>query len=239
MKEDDIARAPARPNFIRRLYDWTIAWADTRYGFVALALIAFAESSFFPIPPDVLLIAMAFAAPKKWIRIAFVCTLFSLLGGVFGWFIGHGFWELTKDFFFDYIPGFTPELFEKVSGFYEDNAFIAILGAALTPIPYKIFTIAAGVCNVSLWTLVVASILGRGGRFFLVGAIIRLLGPKAKAFIEKYFNWMVSIFFILLVAGFIALKFAWPHEDAGNEPAGNAATTPAAVAPVHSGALPQ
>jgi len=227
--KDPITAAPKRANIVRRLYDWTIAWADTRYGFAALALIAFAESSFFPIPPDVLLIAMTFAAPPKWMRIAFVCTLFSVIGGVAGWYIGHGFWELTKDFFFSYVPGFTPELFDQVSGLYDDNAFIAILGAALTPIPYKIFTIAAGVCNVSIPTLIVASIIGRGARFFMVGGIIRLLGPKAKTFLEKYFNWLVWIFFFLLVAGFVALKLLWPHKDTST--AESAATPPAITAP--------
>ena len=214
---DTTAVPVKRAGWMRRMYNWTIAWADTRYGFAALAILAFAESSFFPIPPDVLLIAMAFAAPKKWVRIAGVCTVFSVLGGVFGWYIGHGFWGLTQNFFFDYVPGFTPELFAKVSGLYGDNAFLAILGAALTPIPYKIFTIAAGVCDISIPTLIIASIIGRGGRFFLVAAIIRILGPKAKAFIEKYFNTLVWAFFLLLVAGFVAVKYAFPHNEAASQ----------------------
>ncbi len=196
-----------KENLLKRLYNWTISWAETPYSMIALVLLSFAESSFFPIPPDVLLIPMVFALPKKWWWIASVCTLSSVLGGVFGWGIGYFGWSVLKDIFFTYIPGFTPELFDLVSKQYQDNAFIAILGAALTPIPYKIFTIAAGVCDVSISTLVIGSLLGRGGRFFAVSLIIYLVGDKAKIFIDKYFNLIVSVFFVLLVGGFVLIKY--------------------------------
>ncbi len=228
---DASAATQGKSNIVRRLYDWTIHWADTPYAYVALALLAFAESSFFPIPPDVLVIAMTFAAPKKWWKIAGTCMIFSVLGGVAGWLIGYGFWELTQNFFFTYVPGFTPELFAKVSNMYADNAFLAIFGAALTPIPYKIFTIASGVCNISIPVLIVASIFGRGGRFFAVALVIRLLGDKAKVFLDKYFNLLVTLFFILLVAGFVALKYAWPkhHADDSAPPAQVEQVEPSAV----------
>lgn len=175
---------------------------------IALVVLAFAEASFFPIPPDVLLIPMVFALPRRWWVIAGACTIASTLGGVFGWLIGLLGWDLLKDFFFNYVPGFTPELFDLVSEKYKQNALLAVFGAALTPIPYKIFTIAAGVCGVPLFELILGSILGRGGRFFLVALIILLVGDKAKPFIDKYFNLLVSIFFILLVGGFVLIKYA-------------------------------
>jgi len=199
--------ASTKPNILKRLYNWTISWADTPVGLWALAALSFAESSFFPIPPDVLLIPLVFGAPKKWWKIALVCTLASVAGGVFGWGIGHLAWSATQDFFFNYIPGFTRENFAAVERLYQDNAFLAIFGAAFTPIPYKIFTIAAGVCNVDIFTLMAASLVGRGGRFFLVGIIIYFVGPAAKPFIDKYFNALATAFFVLLVAGFILIKY--------------------------------
>ncbi len=197
-----------KENFIKRLYNWTIHWAETPYSMVALVVLAFAEASFFPIPPDVLLIPMVFALPRRWWVIAGACTIASTLGGVFGWLIGLFGWDLVKDFFFNYVPGFTPELFDLVSEKYKQNALLAVFGAALTPIPYKIFTIAAGVCDVPLFELILGSILGRGGRFFLVALIILLVGDKAKPFIDKYFNLLVSAFFVLLVGGFVLIKYA-------------------------------
>ena len=197
----------SNPNILKRLYNWTISWAEKPQGLWALAVLSFAESSFFPIPPDVLLIPLVFGAPKKWWRIALICTLASTVGGVFGWYIGHAAWDATQSFFFNYVPGFTHENFDFVRQSYQSNAFLAIFGAALTPIPYKIFTIAAGVCDVSIATLIAASLLGRGGRFFAVALIIYFVGPKAKEFIDKYFNILASAFFVLLVLGFVLVKF--------------------------------
>lgn len=191
---------------MRRLYDWTVSWADKPKSMAALSAFSFAESSFFPIPPDVLLIPMTFGAPKKWFKIAAVCTAASVLGGILGWWIGHAIWSAVSDFFFTYIPGFTKETFEIVEQKYKENAFLAIFGAALTPIPYKIFTIAAGVCKVDIITLVIASIFGRGARFFAVALVIRIVGPAAKPLIDKYFNVIATAFFILLVLGFVAIK---------------------------------
>lgn len=200
-------QARATRNPLRKLYYWTLHWADTRYALPALVILSFAESSFFPIPPDILLMAMCFARPQKWLLYSAWCTAASVAGGVLGWYLGWGFWELTKGFFFDIVPGFTPEVFDKVQHLYQDNAFLAILTAAFTPIPYKVFTVAAGVCAVSIPTLIMASLLGRGGRFFLVGGIIRFFGPKAKPFLEKNFEWATVLLLVLFVAGFAAIKF--------------------------------
>lgn len=201
----DQARATKNP--LRKLYFWTLHWADTKYALPALVIMSFAESAFFPIPPDVLLMAMCFARPQKWVLYSFWCTIASVAGGVLGWFLGWGFWELTKNFFFNIVPGFTPEVFGKVQELYQDNAFLAILAAAFTPIPYKVFTVAAGVFMVSIPTLILASVLGRGGRFFLVGGVIRFLGPRARPFLEKNFEWATVVLLILFVAGFASIKY--------------------------------
>ena len=115
--------ARATKNPLRKLYYWTLHWADTKYALPALCVLSFAESSFFPIPPDILLMAMCFARPQKWILYSAWCTVASVAGGVLGWFLGWGFWEMTKNFFFQIVPGFTPEIFEKVQHLYADNAF--------------------------------------------------------------------------------------------------------------------
>lgn len=190
---------------IRRLYDWVLSWADTRFGVPALAAVSFIESSFFPVPPDPLLMALCLGKPKKSFWFAFVCSVSSVLGGILGYFIGLALWELLSGFFFTYL--FTPEAFTYVGERYEENAFIAILGAALTPIPYKVFTIGAGVFKISLLTLIAASVIGRSARFFIEAGLIFFLGDRIKSFIDRYFNILVTLFFILLVLGFILVKF--------------------------------
>ncbi|MBN23287.1 MAG: cytochrome B [Bdellovibrionaceae bacterium] len=192
---------------VRRLYDWVVHWAETPYAQPALFMIAFVESAFFPIPPDVLLIAMGVSASKKSLRYALICTLGSVTGGCFGYFIGMGLWGSMSEFFFTYIPNFTPELFEKVKDLYQDNAALALFTAGFTPIPYKIFTIAAGVAHIPLLTFVGASFVGRGLRFSIVGTGLYFLGPKMKVWIEKYFDKLTIAFTLLLVTGFLILKF--------------------------------
>ena len=194
-------------SFPRRMYDWTISWADKPRGMWALGIIAFAESSFFPIPPDVLLIPLVFGAPKKWWKIALVCTIGSVLGAVLGWFIGYFAWDAAKQFFFDYVPGFTAAGVDAVKAKYDEWGVLAVLVAAFSPIPYKLFTIVSGALDYSLFNLVWASVIGRGARFFLVAIIICILGENAKAWIEKYFNILVIIFTILLIGGFVSVKY--------------------------------
>ena len=189
------------------MYDWVLSWANHPAGEWALFAFAFVESSFFPIPPDVLLIALALGIPKRAFKYAFICSVGSVLGGMFGYFIGWQLWQWLGDFFFNNLAWaqFTRENFEKVKGLYNDNAFLAVFAAAFTPIPYKVFTIAAGVCSINFGIFVLASIIGRSLRFFATSALLYFVGAKAKIFIDKYFNWLALAFFVLLVAGFLLI----------------------------------
>jgi membrane protein YqaA with SNARE-associated domain len=198
--------APARPNALKRLYLWVLHWADTRYGTPALAAISFAESSFFPIPPDVLQIALSVAKPKRSFYYAAVSAAASVAGGVLGWMIGAFLWHAMDDVMFAYVPGFTHETFEHVRQLYLGSAFLAIVTAAFTPIPYKVFTIASGVFGVPLPTLLLGSALGRSGRFFLVAAVIYVFGPTVRGFLDRYLEWITIGLFVLLIAGFYAAR---------------------------------
>jgi membrane protein YqaA with SNARE-associated domain len=196
----------ARPNPFKRLYLWVLHWADTKYGTPALAAISFAESSFFPIPPDVLQIALSVSKPKRSFYYAGVSAVASVLGGILGWLIGAFLWHAVEGVVFA-IPGFTVEAFAHVRELYLNNAFLALLTAAFTPIPFKVFTIASGVFEVPLATLVVASSIGRSGRFFLVGAAIFVFGPAIRSFLDRYLEWITIALFALLVAGFYAVRY--------------------------------
>ena len=189
----------------RKLYDWVLSWADTRYGVPALAVLSFAESSFFPIPPDPLLMALSLGKPKKAFWYAIVCTFMSVLGGIAGYFIGWALWDILSGFFFTYV--FSPESFDYVGSLYKQNAFLAILGAAITPIPYKVFTVSAGVFHVNLLYLIVASAIGRSSRFFIEAGLIYFFGERIRTFIDKYFNLLLTLFFILIVLGVVVVKF--------------------------------
>ncbi len=190
---------------VRRLYDWVLHWAETPYGALALFIIAFAESSFFPIPPDVLLIALAISKPKRAFYFATICTAGSVLGGMFGYLIGWGLWSSLDGLFIPHV--FSQASFDMVANLYQDNAFVAILTAAFTPIPYKVFTITAGVTKISFLTLILASLLGRTGRFFAVSTLIFVFGKPVKRFIDKYFDLVTIAFMILLIGGFVLIKY--------------------------------
>lgn len=190
---------------LRKLYEWVLSWAETKYGTWALFLNSFAESSFFPIPPDVLQIALSVGKPKKSFFYALISSIGSVLGGVFGYYIGYFLFESVGKRII-ILLGYQ-HYFDLVGVWYSSNAFLAILGAAFTPIPYKVFTIAAGFWQIGLWVLILASAVGRPLRFFLVGTLIYFFGPRVKVFIDKYFNWLSLLFFILLVLGFVVIKY--------------------------------
>ena len=205
MAGDSATLPVARRHAVRRLYDWTVGWAERPGGTWALFLIAVAESSVFPIPPDVLLIALCVGAPRAAFRFALVCSAGSVLGGVLGWTIGYGAWHLVKGLFIPWI--FTQATFDQVRALYQGNAFLAILTAAFTPIPYKVFTVAAGVLDVGLATLVAASIVGRSGRFFLIAAVIYFFGARVRALIDRYFDLFTWGLLALGIAGFLAVRY--------------------------------
>ncbi len=191
----------------KKLYDWMLHWAETPYGPLALFLLAMAESSFFPIPPDALLIALCLGAAKKSFRFALYCAAGSILGGMLGYLIGFGLWGVVDSFFFSYIPGFSEELFQKVTVNFNDYGFWYVFSAGFTPIPYKIFTIASGAFKMNFFLFVIASALSRSLRFFGVAFLFWKFGPSIKKFIDKYFNLLAVLFFLLLLAGFLVIKF--------------------------------
>ena len=199
-------KPPTRSGFVRRLYDWVLHWADTPYGLQALAVLAFAESSVFPIPPDPLLIALCLGATKRALRIAALATIASVLGGLLGYAIGAVVWSSVSGFFFTYIPGVTPEAFALVQGLYDRWDFWAVFLAGLTLLPYKVSTISAGVFAINFPVFVLASVLSRGLRFFLVAGLIYRYGESIRSFIDRYFNVLTWAFALLLVLGFVLIS---------------------------------
>lgn len=185
---------------IENLITWTIQWAQTPFGSLALFLIAFAESSFFPIAPDILLIALCLINPSFSLFYALITLVGSVLGGIFGYIIGiKGGRPLLERFV-------SKEKIELAHNYFERFEAWAIIIAGFTPIPYKVFTISAGALYVNFKTFVIASIIGRGGRFFIVAFSILLFGKKIESFLQRNFNIASIVFIILLFAGFIILK---------------------------------
>ena len=200
-------------SYLRRLYDWILHWAETKYGVPALFLLALAESSFFPIPPDVLLIPLALGARSKAIRFALVCSVASIVGGIAGYGIGYFSWWSGAEaysavalFFFNHIPGFTEQVFLNIQEKYEIYNFLIVFTAGFTPIPFKIITISAGAFSVNFPMFLLASTVSRSARFFLVALLIRQFGEPITAIIDKYFNVLSIIFTLLLIGGFLVLK---------------------------------
>ncbi len=190
---------------LRKFYDWVLHWAETPYAEPALFFIAFAESSFFPIPPDVLLIALAISIPAKSFRYALICSIGSVFGGAFGYLIGYGLWEGVGQPIFEFY-GYMDK-YEWIREKYNIYNAWAVSVAGFTPVPYKVFTIAAGACHINFVVFVVASALSRAARFFLVGALIRAYGEPIRGFIEKYLNALTVVFVVLLIGGFILVKW--------------------------------
>ena len=191
---------------VRRLYDWVLHWAETPYGVAALFVLALAESSFFPIPPDPLLIALCLGAASKSLRFALIATSASVLGGIIGYGIGAGAWDLAEPWFYQYVPGVSPEAFEQVQALYDRWDFWAIFFAGLTPIPYKVFTLSAGVFSINFGIFVIASVLSRSLRFFVLAGLIFKFGKPIASFIDRYFNLLAWIFGIMLLGGFLVIE---------------------------------
>ena len=198
-------RARATRNPIRKLYFWTLHWAATRHATKALAGLSFAESSFFPVPPDVLLIAMTFAEPKKWKRFALICSVASIVGGAVGYAIGWGLWDTVGKPIVDFYQG--QELMAKIQHWYDVYGFWGILVAAITPIPYKVFTIASGWFHFDFALFMLASAIGRPFRFFLVAGLIGAFGERVRPFLEEKLEWALLALAVLGVGGFLLLHY--------------------------------
>lgn len=192
-------------NLIKRVYDYMLHLASNKHAMLFLFIVAFAESSFFPIPPDIMLIPMVLATPAKAYRIAGLATLASVIGGYFGYMIGvYGYDLIAKPIlsFYGYMAQF-----DVFKGYYHEWGAWIVFGAGLTPFPYKVVTIASGVVHLDLVVFTVASILARGGRFFLVAWLLKKYGQPMKVFIEKNLGMLSVLFVLLLVGGFAAIKF--------------------------------
>jgi len=190
---------------LRRLYDWTMAQATTPHAMATLAVVAFVESSIFPIPPDVLIIPMVLAARERAWRIAFVCTIASVIGGFAGYGIGL--------FLFDQVArpilafyGYMDK-FESFQALYNHWGAWIVFGAGVTPFPYKVITIASGLTALNPFVFALASVLARGLRFFLVAALLWKFGEPIRGFIEAHLGKLATLFFVLLIGGFVALKY--------------------------------
>ena len=199
---------------IKNLYNWVLNWANSKYGVVALALMAVSEASFFPIPPDVLLIALCLGSQSKSFKYALICSAGSIFGAIIGYGIGSILWwsspsEFTglANFFFNIIPGFSTDVFYSIKDQYEQWNFWIIFTAGFTPIPFKIFTITAGAFDINFLLFLIASTISRSARFFLVAALIWKFGKPIKEFIDKYFNLLAILFTLLLFGGFFLAKF--------------------------------
>lgn len=195
---------------VKRLYDWVLSWGDSRWGALALFILAFAESSFFPIPPDVLLIALCLGAVTRSFRFAAICLAGSILGAAGGYAIGYYLWQNTAgeytalaNWFFAHV--FSEESFLEVKSLYDEYDFWIVFTAGFTPLPYKLFTISGGLFRIDLVMFFVASIVSRGLRFFLIAGLIWKFGAPIKTFIEKYFNLLAILFTVLLIGGFFLI----------------------------------
>lgn len=190
---------------MNKLRAWTLKHKESPYAAWILFFIAFSESSFFPIPPDVLLIAILALNTSRWKRYAFIVLAGSLLGAVAGYWIGWGFYSAFGQRIVDFYHLQTAV--DAIGVKYSQNAFLTIFIAAFTPIPYKVITISAGLFQINFLTFILASLVGRGVRFFGVGFLMKLFGPQIERVLEKYFNIASLIFIILLVGGFLLLRY--------------------------------
>ena len=202
-------------NFIRKIYDWVINLSKKPNGGRSLAIISFSEASFFPIPPDVLLIPLSLGNRKKSYKFALICSVFSIFGAILGYYIGKVLWwnvpgieySSLANLFFKYVPGINDSGFMRIKNLYDNWNFWIVFTAGFTPIPFKLITISAGTFNINFFMFVIASVISRSARFFIVASLIRVFGESIRNFIENYFNLLAVIFTLLLIGGFILIKY--------------------------------
>ena len=191
-------------NVLRRCYDWTIHWADTSQGLTALFLIAVAESSFFPIPPDVLLIAIVTANATRWLQAAAICSAGSFIGAAIGYSIGYGLMTTVGEPIVSFYG--AEHHWDRFVSLADAWGSWFLAAASFTPIPFKVATIASGAIEMPVASFLTISLLGRATRFFLVATLIRSLGPTVRHALEKHFDLAALLFFALFVGGFLALR---------------------------------
>lgn len=192
-------------NFLRKIYDLVLKWSASKNAVYYLFAVAFIESSFFPIPPDIMLIPMILAAKDKAWRYAGIATIASVLGGYFGYAIGMFFFEIIAKPLIEFYH-LMPQ-FEEFKSYYSQYGSWIVFGAGITPFPYKIITIASGAVSLNLTVFTIASVLARGLRFYIIAALLYKFGTPMKSFIEKNLGLLSILFFIALIAGFYAVKF--------------------------------
>ncbi len=190
---------------LRRLYDICMEWLETPYGMYVLFAIAFVESSFFPLPPDVFLIALCISVPRRSFRYAAICAVGSVLGGGFGYGLGLWAMESVGQPIVQWYG--LNDKYDQVQYLYQQYDALAIFAAGFTPLPYKLFTITAGAFHIDFGKFMVVSLLARSARFFLVATFIYYFGGAVKTYIDKYFNILSIVFMILLIGGFVAIKY--------------------------------
>jgi membrane protein YqaA with SNARE-associated domain len=191
---------------MKKMKVWMEGFAEKPGAMYILAGLAFIESSFFPLPPDILLIAIAVSSPQKALRAALWCSVGSVFGGIFGYYIGYGLMETIGMQIVDFYN--AQEIWAKlVATFQGEVGFWFLAGAAFSPIPYKIATIAAGATKMPIVEFIIISSIGRAARFFIVAGVIYYFGPKTKEFIDKYFDKLSIAFLLLLILGFVAVKY--------------------------------
>lgn len=207
---------------VKRLYDWVLSWSESRWGWVALLFIALFEASWFPLPPDVLLIALCLGATKRSFRFATICLVGSVIGAALGYGIGHFLWITPSGdptalaaLFYEYV--FSIEKFQNVGALYDRFNFWIVFTAGFTPLPFKLFTIAGGMFDINFVMFMIASLVSRGMRFFLIAGLIWKFGAPIKVFIDKYFNMLATLFAVLLI-GFTALTL-WAFGSGESEEA--------------------
>lgn len=192
--------------WLKRGYDWMLRFADKPYAEKALFGLSFAEASFFPLPPDPLLLAMGAGQPRRALRFALVTTVASVLGAMLGYAIGVFLMDSVGDWLLDLYDA-DRHTWGKIEAWYEENGVVALLLAAITPIPFKVFTIASGAMGFAFLPFVGASLVGRALRFGLEGLLLRSFGAPITAWIERWFDWVAVGFTVLLVGGFLAVKY--------------------------------
>lgn len=191
---------------IRALYDWTLRKAESPYALVFLAMIAFAESSFFPIPQEALMVPMIIAAPHRAWLIAGVTTLASVAGAALGYYIGYAFYDTAGLQLLEFYG--KADRYDEFRAFYDEHGSWAVAIGAITPFPYKVTTIVSGLLQMDFAAFIGVSLLGRGLRFFLIAALLWKFGPVVREFIEKRLGLVTVGFFVLLIGGFVVLKYA-------------------------------